>query len=85
MGIAKFSQRKNANQMVVNRRELGGSRLTGQDVETVVELKSVSADDLGSQFLSKANGQIGFANCGRTGQLQVPQFVHEKAKDPRSP
>jgi hypothetical protein len=48
-------------------------------------LESVSADDLGSQFLSKANGQIGFANRGRTGQLQVPQFVHEKAKDPRSP
>ncbi len=76
----RFGQRENSDQMVGNGRELRRSRLTGQNVETLVKLERVSADDFGLQALRDVDRKIGFTHRRRAGQHHVSQFVHVNAK-----
>jgi hypothetical protein len=56
--------------------QLRGSRLPSQDVESLIELKGVTAHDFGLQIMSDPDGKIGFAGRGRAGEHYVSQLVH---------
>ena len=64
--------------------ELRRSRFTGQNVQILVKLERVPADDFGLEALRHVDRPIGFAYRRGARQHHVPQFAHVKCKDPRS-
>ena len=54
--------------MVRNPAQLVGSRLTRQNIESLINLESVGADNFGLEALGQIQGQVRLADTGRPGQ-----------------
>jgi hypothetical protein len=80
--VAQISERKNSQQMVGDGSQLRRSWLTSQNVETLVKLEGVPADDFGLEVLRDVDGKIGFTYRRRACQHHVSQSLHEKRKRP---
>jgi hypothetical protein len=68
VGIAELIRREDADEMMRNAAQLIGSRLTRQDVESLINLESVGADNFGLEALGQIQGQVGLADTGRPGK-----------------
>jgi hypothetical protein len=75
--VKRFGQRQVADKMMFYDSELGGGGFSGQNIQTVVNLECVGANDFGVKPARNFECKVGLANTRCTGKHHIFQIRHK--------